>query len=55
MTMNELAIAWEEYYNEHDGIITEELINDFANINATSYEEYMTIWELLTDAYREEV
>jgi hypothetical protein len=55
MTMSELAIAWEEYYDNHNGIITEELINDFANINATSYEEYMAIWELLVDAYREEL
>lgn len=48
MTMEELVIAWENWLSNHD-MIDEESINDFCNIHATSYEEYMAIYELLAD------
>lgn len=48
MTMEELTIAWENWLSYHDSI-DEESINNFCNIHATSYEEYMTIYELLVD------
>lgn len=50
MTREEFAAAWEEYSDKY-GLIawTAEGINDFCNIYATSYEEYMAMWEELTD------
>ena len=47
MTMNEIAIAWEEWLENHE--CTPESVNDFGNIYATSYEEYMALYEFLTD------
>lgn len=47
MTMNELAeklIEWTDAYGWG-----EESLNDFANVNATSYEEYNAIWEILDE------
>lgn len=47
MTMNELAeklIEWTDAYGWG-----EESLNDFVNINATSYEEYNAIWEILNE------
>lgn len=35
---------WVEHYGNDD-----ESKNNFCNTYATSYEEYMTLWELLTD------
>lgn len=48
MRMNELATLWADWTESHD--ITEESINDFCNYYATSYEEYMAIYELLMDS-----
>jgi len=47
MTMEELAIAWAAWFDMYGA--TEESINNFCNIYATSYEEYMAIYELLAD------
>lgn len=51
MTMNEVAILWEEWLEDHE--YTSESVNDFCNIYATSYEEYMALYELLADALEE--
>jgi hypothetical protein len=51
MTMNEIAIAWEEWLENHE--YTSESVNDFCNIYATSYEEYTALYELLADALEE--
>lgn len=42
-----------DYVLEHGA--TTEHINDACNIFATSYEEYMTLWHLLTDAFKEKM
>ena len=47
MTMKELAEKWVRWAEGHG--TDKDSINDFCNIYATSYEEYMTLWELLTD------
>lgn len=47
MTIEELntkLAQWIDWYG-----ISEESMNDFANIFATSYEEYNAIWEILQD------
>lgn len=51
MTMSEVAILWEEWLEDHE--YTSESVIDFCNIYATSYEEYMALYELLTDALEE--
>ena len=38
------------YFNNEDRDFTEENINNFCNIYATNYEEYMYIYELLMDS-----
>ena len=53
MTMKELAIAWENWLSDHDSIDKENII-DFCSIHATSYEEYMAIYELLVDGLLKE-
>ena len=50
MTMEELAKNTVIYFNDEDHDFTEENINNFCNIYATSYEEYMYIYELLMDS-----
>lgn len=47
MTMNELAITWAEWYEQYGA--TAESLNNFCNVHATSYEEYMAMWELLSE------
>lgn len=47
MTMKEVAKKWVRWTEGHGA--DKDSINDFCNIYATSYEEYMTLWELLTD------
>lgn len=47
MTMEELGnklVEWTDQYGWD-----KESLNNFVNINATSYEEYNAIWELLQD------
>ena len=50
MTKAELAKNIVIYFNDEDYDFTEENINNFCNIYATSYEEYMYIYELLMDS-----
>lgn len=40
-----------EYVMEHG--VTKESVNDACNIYADSYEEYMTLWEYLVDAFND--
>lgn len=47
MTIEELGNKLVEWTDQHGW--GAESLNDFANINATSYEEYNAIWELLYD------
>ena len=47
MTIKDLAIVWAEWYEQHGA--TQESINDFCNTYASSYEEYMAMWELLAE------
>lgn len=47
MTIEELGNKLVEWTDQHGWGV--ESLNDFANINATSYEEYNAIWELLYD------
>lgn len=47
MTINELSMLWADWMENYG--ITEKSINDFCNYYATSYEEYMAFYELLTD------
>ena len=47
MTMKELAERLDSWTDSHGWDM--ESLNDFVNINATSYEEYNTIWEILND------
>lgn len=47
MTMEELGNKLVEWTDQHGW--GKESLNNFANINATSYEEYNAIWELLAD------
>ena len=42
--LNEKLVEWIDAYD-----ISEESMNDFANIYATSYEEYNAIWEILRE------
>lgn len=50
MTREEFATRWANY-EEQCGLVawTLEGINYFCNINATNYEEYMAIYEILMD------
>ena len=50
MTIEELAKNIVIYFIDEDHDFTEENINNFCNIYATSYEEYMYIYELLMDS-----
>ena len=50
MTIEELTNNSVIYFNDEDHDFTEENINNFCNIYATSYEEYMYIYELLMDS-----
>ena len=47
-----LTIIWENWLSRHDSI-DEESINDFCNIHANSYEEYMTLYEFLMNLFKE--
>lgn len=47
MTMSEVATLWEEWLEDHE--YTRESVIDFCNIYATSYEEYVALYELLAD------
>lgn len=49
MTMLEVYTEWATWVEAYG--LSEETINDFCNTYASSYEAYMTIWELLTDAF----
>lgn len=46
MTLKELAKKWVKWSSEHG--TSKDSINDFCNIYAASYEEYMILWKLLT-------
>lgn len=54
ITMEELqlTVTWENWLSRHDSI-DEESINDFCNIHANSYEEYMTLYEFLMNLFKE--
>lgn len=47
MTMSELADRLEKW-TDHYGW-SDESLNDFANVYATSYEEYNAIWAMLNE------
>ena len=47
MTIEQLRESVATWFCDRD--FSEENINDFCNIYATSYEEYMYIYELLMD------
>lgn len=47
MTMSKLAENLNEWINCYGW--DDESLNDFANIYATSYEEYNAIWEILNE------
>lgn len=51
MTMEELEDRWMNYMVALDKVISKEDVNDFCNRYATSYEEYMTIYEMLIDLF----
>lgn len=51
MTMEELATTWEAWLNLYGA--TEESINDFCDIYASNYEEYMAIYEFLAEELEE--
>jgi hypothetical protein len=55
MTLEELAMAWEKYLEDYNDTDIEKNINNFANIYSNTYEEYMTILEILSDAYKDEL
>ena len=42
--LNERLIEWIEFYG-----ISQESLNDFANVYSASYEKYNTIWEFLQE------
>lgn len=46
-SMKELAERLDEWIKAHGW--NAESLNAFANINASSYEEYIAIWEILDD------
>lgn len=48
MTIEQLRESVATWFCDRD--FSEENINNFCNIYATSYEEYMYIYELLTDS-----
>lgn len=48
MTIEQLRESVATWFCDRD--FSEENINDFCNIYATSYEEYMYIYELLMDS-----
>jgi hypothetical protein len=49
----DLELAWEEFLEKTGSDYTDmrDCINDFANIHANSYDEYLAIWETLERAY----
>ena len=47
MTMEELANKLNKWVDNYGW--SDESLNNFANINATSYEEYNAIWEILNE------
>lgn len=47
MTTNEFAVKLNEWTDRYGW--DDESLNDFVNINATSYEEYNVIWEILNE------
>lgn len=49
MTMEELKDRWMNWMAMEDRVMTMEDVNNFCNQYATSYEEYMAIWEILED------
>jgi hypothetical protein len=49
-----IATKWAEYFENHSNENITNVVNDFCNIYATSYEEYMAMWEILSDAYLNE-
>ena len=52
MKMNEFVNKlndWVRYYGQ-----SKESLNDFANFNATSYEEYNAIWEIIDEMFKED-
>lgn len=52
MNLNELNNKVAEWYESLNGCEpTTEDINDFCNMNATSYEEYMTLWHIMSDSF----
>lgn len=51
MTMNELRNKLSRWIDNYGA--TKESLNDFANMNATSYEEYMAISEMLDNMFGE--
>ena len=52
MAMNEVAYLWNEWLENHE--YTSESVIDFCNIYATSYEEYVALYELLADGLSKE-
>lgn len=52
MAMSEVAYLWNEWLENHE--YTPESVSDFCNIYATSYEEYVALYELLADGLSKE-
>ena len=52
MSMNDIAILWDEWTGRYGA--SKESVKDFCNHYAASYEEYMALYELLSDAIEEE-
>lgn len=53
MTMEELEDRWLNYMVALDKVISKEDVNVFCNRYATSYEEYMAIYEMLIDLFED--
>jgi hypothetical protein len=52
--MEDFRTKWAEFYDAYyDTMEYGDIVNNFCNINATSYEEYMTMWEILMDGEEE--
>lgn len=47
--LNERLIEWIEFYG-----ISEESLNDFANVYSTSYEEYNAMWAIIDEIFKED-
>lgn len=52
MSMNDVAILWDEWTGRYGA--SKESVKDFCNHYATSYEECMALYELLSDVIEEE-